>query len=263
MYFSEYQGIDGGALLFSELVTDSYYNFYTPDGSVSHRGLAPAVKKEFTRRHRTPAVYLTPLSPRDYATTGGTVWARDAWLVGDVSTLDAAVRPGGVTVAVIGADHKDAYIETFAAAYSGDDPADPYGQLDEGYLKALDGSFSTGVAGYRKYYLLATADGAAVGVAVLFTRGGLAGVYGVGTRPGWRQRGVGTTLMAAMTEMSRRDGAGWIMLQTEEGSAVQRWYRKLGYQDAFTATYLTFDTDVRVGSNRSQSRRQSASNPCE
>lgn len=241
MYFSEYRAVGGGALLFSDLVTDPYYNFYAPEQWAAAGGIPAAVAEQFAERQRTPAVYATPLASADGVPEGGTEWARDAWLVGDVAALDTTANADGVTVEVVGDDRKDVYVETFAAAYSGDDPADPYGELDEGYLRALRRSFATTADGYRKYYLLASAGDSGVGVAVLFTKDDLAGVYGVGTTPAWRHRGVGTALMALMTDISHSDGADWMLLQTEDGSAVQRWYQKLGYQDVFTAAYLTFE----------------------
>jgi ribosomal protein S18 acetylase RimI-like enzyme len=243
MYFSEYRNVSGGALLFSDQVKDPYYNFYAPDERAAPGGIPGPISEEFARRQRTPAVYATPLAPAYDGLAGGTEWARDAWLVGEVAALDASTQADGVTIQVVGDEWRDVYVETFAAAYSGDDPADPYGQLDEGYVRALRGSFAATAEGYRKYYLLASAGDSAVGVAVLFTNGTLAGVYGVGTTPAWRRRSVGTALMASMTDIARRDGADWILLQTEDGSAVQRWYQKLGYQDVFTAAYLTFEPE--------------------
>lgn len=58
----------------------------------------------------------------------------------------------------------------------------------------------------------------------MFTAGALAGVYGVGTVPAHRRAGVGRAMMAHLARVAVADGAAHILLQTEAGPSVQRWY---------------------------------------
>ncbi|KUN85539.1 hypothetical protein AQJ66_13605 [Streptomyces bungoensis] len=241
MYFSEYQRLEGGSLLFSDAIKDPYYNFFAPGSPTAAAALPAAIEEEFVRRGRQPALYLTPQAAQaDTSGAGRDVWATDAWLVGDTAALAGPEGgDGNLRLRTVGREDREAYVATFTAAYSGDDPDDPYGDLDSAYSESLGASFGNEVPGYRKYYVLATLDEQPVGVAALFTAGGLAGVYGVGTLPGHRRAGIGSAIMRYLARIAETDGCAHIMLQTEARSAVQRWYERLGYRHVFDASYLT------------------------
>ncbi len=241
MYFSEYHQLDGGALLFSSSIKDPYYNFFSPESPVSSVIPPTTVLEEFSRRGRQPALYLTPLATQqgDVSQPAVDAWARDAWLVGNAASLARTEEASkNLKTVLIDAAHCAPYIATFAAAYSGDDPSDPYGQLDPAYTESLKASFDVQVPGYRKYYLLATVAETPVGVSAMFTAGALAGVYGVGTIPPHRRAGIGEAMMSHLARIAVDDGVTHIMLQTEAGSNVQRWYEKMGYRHRFTAPYV-------------------------
>jgi ribosomal protein S18 acetylase RimI-like enzyme len=246
MYFSDYQQVEGGSLLFSDVIKDPYYNFFAPGSPVAGIPLPATVGEEFVRRGRQPAVYLTPQADGGHdSSVADAVWARDAWLIGDVHMLASSDDGDGrLRVSTVGLADRDAYVAAFTAAYSGDDPDDPYGQLDAAYSESLRTSFDADVAGYRKYYVMAAVGEQPVGVAAMLTAGSLAGVYGVGTVPAHRRAGVGSTMMSHLARIAAEDGVTHIMLQTEAGSAVQRWYEKLGYRHVFDASYLTISQEA-------------------
>ncbi|MGP3922424.1 GNAT family N-acetyltransferase [Streptomyces sp. 8N616] len=241
MYFSDYQQVEGGSLLFSDAIEDPYYNFFAPGSPLAEVAVPASVEEEFARRGRQPAVYLTPQATGAHgpSVADTDVWATDAWLVGDAQSL-ASPDDGGrnLRVFTVGPAERDTYVAVFTEAYSGGDPDDPYGQLDAAYSESLRASFEADVPGYRKHYVMATSGEKPVGVAAMFTAGSLAGVYGVGTIPTHRRAGVGAAMMAYLARIAAEDGAAQIMLQTEAGSAVQRWYEGLGYRHVFDASYV-------------------------
>lgn len=236
MYFSSYEKRPGGHLLLSNRIADPYYNFFAPTDASS---LNPEIENTFETKNRIPAIYLTPLADSWQAKSETEPWASDAWLVGTSNSLGTESRTvPGLRIDHAGLHERDVYVDTFMAAYSGSDPSDIYGQLDPAYADALRDSFDRNVPGYQKYYVLASQDNLPVGVATLFTAGPLAGVYGVGTIPSHRRQGIGEQMMAYLAEKAFRDGAETLLLQTEAGSPVRRWYEKLGYRHVFTAQYL-------------------------
>lgn len=248
-YFNEYHRVNNGALLFSDRITDPYYNFFVPYTPTGATVMADEITAEFSRRDRRPALYLTPLATgnADSPADRQRPWASDAWLIGDASTLATSGNDrAGLHMVLVDPALRETYVATFAEAYSGGDPGDPYGELDASYTDSLRASFGREVDGYRSYYLLATVEGAPAGVANMFTSGGIAGIYGVGTVASYRRTGLGTAMMAYLARMAATDAAGRIMLQTEAGSAVQRWYEGMGYRHAFTADYY----ELAGGSNR-------------
>lgn len=246
MYFSDYQQVEGGSLLFSDAIKDPYYNFFAPGIPGAGFALPAAAEEQFVLRGREPAVYMTPqVGGGNGSPAADAVWARDAWLVRDVQAPASSDDGNGqLRVSTVGPSDRDAYVTAFTAAYSGDEPDDPYGQLDAAYSESLRASFDVDVAGYRKYYVMATLGEQPVGVAVMFTAGSLAGVYGVGTVPARRRAGVGSTMMSHLTQIAARDGVTHLMLQTEAGSAVQRWYETLGYRHVFDASYVTISQEA-------------------
>ena len=235
MYFSEQISLPNGSLLFSDKISDPYYNFFAPNVPVSI-GDVQELTTEFASRRRPLAVYVTPLTTVEPVHQGWKTWATDAWMVAEVREHNTSPI-ADLTVAEIDISRREDYVSVFERAYSGDDPSDPYGQLDPSYTAALSASFSHDLSAYRKYYVLAELAGQPVGVAALFTAGSLAGVYGVGTLSEYRNAGVGTAIMAYLTKLAHADGVTHIMLQTEAGSRVERWYQQLDYETVFTGEY--------------------------
>lgn len=250
MYFSEHLTQPGGDLLFSDKIRDPYYNFFAPKGSQVASPLDDAMSSEFSNRDREPVIYMTPSIPQERQSElmgSGTVWATDAWLVGNTSeVISESSHPSRhVTVKQVDAEERDTYVDVFRISYSGDDPGDPYGQLDAAYVTSLYDSFGNDSKGYAKTYAMAYVDDRPVGVAVLLTKGELAGVYGVGTIPSQRKAGIGTALMGFVASEAEMQGARHVFLQTEQGSKVQSWYERQGYIPVFSAPYL------RLASTRS------------
>jgi len=155
MYFSSHEKVNGGDLLFSEEITDPYYNFLAPTTS---QPVPKAISDEFVRRNRQPAIYLTSLAdPRHPDFKDLAAWAQDAWLVATTDTLAPTVEHDpGLTMGIVGPQDRERYVAAFAMAYSGDDPQDPYGQLDPAYSSCLRESFEHHSPEFRKYYVIAT-----------------------------------------------------------------------------------------------------------
>lgn len=242
-YFDELVRKSGHSLLFSELVEDSYYN-YIAAGIETNVDECVAASSEFQSRRRTPAVYCPHDTGLRAALEGNGFreWAADAWLVADLGDVLQPSSAGAASVALLDASNMNevsGYLDAFAAAYSGEDPSDPYGALDPGYLKALKRSvLAGGNSDIPSEFLLARIDGDIAGVAQVLLCGDWVGVYGVGTITSARKKGVGLSLMMGCSEVGRNHGAGKMFLQTEVKSSNQRWYEGMGFELAFTAPYF-------------------------
>ena len=241
MYFSEYLPRENHILLFSDLVEDTYYNYVAHISGDLHRTLRET-RTLFTERDRVPALYITPLSDlytRDRRVPDGlSEWAVDAWMVlRDSGYLDDYRCPNYVDIEAVSQDDRDAYVNVFEWAYSSEDPDDPYGALPDYYGRTLCRSFDTLPSGYQKQYVWAKIGGKPVGVGSMLWDEHIAGVYSVGTVGSYRNRGVGTSIMAHLVMKARAEGVPNVMLQTELGSPVERWYVEMGFTTVFTGTY--------------------------
>ncbi len=76
-------------------------------------------------------------------------------------------------------------------------------------------------------------DGVAAGAGMLIAWDGVCGIYGVATVPAARRQGVGTALVRAMIQAARARGSMPICLQVETGSAIRRWYDRLGFRAVY------------------------------
>lgn len=246
MYFSEYVPGNNYVLLFSDLIEDAYYNYLAHiDGKLE--GILEETTPAFIERGRKPAFYFTPLSSEykagaEEAPQGFTKWATDAWMtLGDSTVLANYRTPEGITVERVDESNREEYVKAFAQAYSSDNPDDPYGQLPASYTESLRRSFNYQPKEYKKVYLMARMNDIPVSVVTMFYDDSIAGVYGLGTIHGYRERGVGKSLMAELLREASANGVKQMMLQTEFGSYVEGWYQRMGFKTEFVGTYYVHD----------------------
>jgi len=242
MYFDDLLTATGGYLLFSDHVRDSYYNFFgaTADTSVDN---VRECEHLFLARERTPALYVGPqVNPEvinALTERGYTRWATDAWLGLDLDRYFDISLPSTIVFEYLSSPGEVSYTDAFREAYSGGSDEDVYGDLDEGYTEALSQALPTStVNGYERRFLQALEGNRIVGVVSLVLSDELAACYGLGVVTNQRHRGLGRALMEHIANDARSAGAKRLFLQTESGSAVEEWYRHLGYRSLFDATYL-------------------------
>jgi GNAT superfamily N-acetyltransferase len=89
-----------------------------------------------------------------------------------------------------------------------------------------------GMGAAARWYL-ATVNGRPAGTAILFQGEGAAQILAVGTLPSLQGRGVATAVLRQMVSDWRRDGKGFLFLDTEPGSNAERLYMHLGFVPAY------------------------------
>ncbi|MBE3598704.1 MAG: ribosomal protein S18-alanine N-acetyltransferase [Limnochordaceae bacterium] len=83
----------------------------------------------------------------------------------------------------------------------------------------------------RAHYLVARADGRAVGYVGIWLVADEGHITNVAVHPEYRSRGVGRKLMEAITELARRKGARRLTLEVRKSNLrAQRLYESLGFQ---------------------------------
>jgi GNAT superfamily N-acetyltransferase len=122
-----------------------------------------------------------------------------------------------------------------------DPPARPDGievidGLEPGLAPYLPASFADD-AEVRVFSALV--DGQPAGVSIAIRTGDVSGVYGVGTRPEFRRRGVGTAVSWAAVTAGREWGCDTVVLQAS--AAGLPVYERMGFRTV--VRYLTFTRD--------------------
>lgn len=246
MYFSEYIKKNEYVLLFSDLVEDSYYN-YIGHCNRDINDVLNESREEFEKRNRQLAFYDAPGSstyidnfdiPNNFDS-----WAADAWMVlEDPAILTSYQISPEIIIESVGQSEKTQYANTFHIAYAGDNPDDPYANLPEYYSQSLKRSFDDTPDGFTKHYVWAKIGGTPAGVACMLSKGNISGIYGVGTIEEYRKKGVGKALMKHLVEKVTLTPDTKIMVQTEAGSKVEEWYKRMGFRTIFKATYYVEKT---------------------
>jgi GNAT superfamily N-acetyltransferase len=244
MYFDVRRRLGEGDLLLSSYVRDPYYNYLAVGPETTEVDIDGA-EQELLAYDRAAAAYLGPdVDIPDglvdiFKGRGYSLYGTDAWMGLELpARLDIAL-PATVTLEYVDERGVTAYVDAFRAAYSGSTEDDPYGNLDDGYTKALERSFmSVPPEGFSRLFLQAVEGNEVVGVGTLFIRGETAGCYGVGVVPSHRRRGIGQSLMDRLAITAEEAGVRWLFLQTESGSAVEGLYKSFNYRSLFDARYV-------------------------
>lgn len=243
MYFSRIIKCTNYTLAFSDSIEDTYYNYCAfsqfEDGSFLSKW--NEIKKNFPN-NRIPALYVSPSSDlygvesvylsefqKNYT---------DAWMVLQGRQYFNALSSNQKIVVnkITSKETFETFVNVFTAAYSGDDPNDPYGQLSPTYTKALLNSWGNNDE-YSKTHYLAFLNGKPAGVATAIRHNNLVAVYNVGTVSKYRKHGIGETIMLNIVKNLKPNET--LFLQTEKGSNVEEWYRKMGFETLFLGTCYT------------------------
>ena len=101
------------------------------------------------------------------------------------------------------------------------------GEKEAGYRAATQ---AIGRGGGIHFFLARAEDGSAAGAATLGIHpGGVAGIYWVGVREPWRNRGLGAQLTRALLAAARAHGCRWATLQAVPWA--QSVYRRIGFNN--------------------------------
>lgn len=107
--------------------------------------------------------------------------------------------------------------------------------------RAAEGAF-----GCEQATFVAEAAGTLVGIAVGVATGDQTSVYSVWTDPGWRGRGVGSTIMERLAGWARTCGSRGLRLWVAEANpGAERWYRNMGFVPTGATRLMRSNPDER------------------
>jgi hypothetical protein len=161
------------------------------------------------------------------------------WMEATIADLDDPELPAGVTI-------EEARDEPGHRVWAATVRA-VYGFPAAGERAWLEPAERCGWSGLPWRQWIAFLDGEPVGATMLFCGGGLAGLYGVGTKEAARRRGIGRLLTLLPLKESGEQIAGFF--STEAGNPL---YRSLGFTDrGFVSRWLGgFEAPEEIASAR-------------
>lgn len=240
MYFSRRLDSDEFSIFMSDLIEDNYWNYACITNQVNLSNILQDIEDEFEKNHRPCCIYLTSdreklvaevsiLERNNYQET-----SRESFMV--FNGMQLRSRKPLLELATQ-REHFGLFKDVFVKAYGGErTPEQPYGALPDTYIKALERSFSRP----DKFFNFICYDNSnPVSIASLCFHEGLGGIYNVGTDPQYRGRGYGLSVTVACIDMWRKLNGTQLFLQTETGSAVEAWYKKLGFEVHFNGIFCS------------------------
>lgn len=236
MYFSRKLDLKHFNIFLSDVIEDSYWNYAIINEKEDLSKILKNIEAEFESNNRNTCIYLT--NDREELSTeinilnnnGYQEMSTESFMVFNGMKLESKLVVELAHSKQSFTDFKDVFIE----AYGGEKTSEqPYGALPDTYITALEQSFNNP----EKFFHFVCYDNAIpVSIASLcfFERSG--GIYNVGTDPKYRKKGFGLAATVACIDMWRNLKGTQLFLQTETGSAVETWYKKLGYEVQFNGT---------------------------
>lgn len=245
MYFSEFISHNTHVLLFSNLIDSSRYNFISLISKDINQVLLE-VRSLFKIRNRQLALYVTPSSylfgKENLIPSSFTHRATDAWMVlNKPKFLHTYNFSNNNSIEPVSFNERDLYTKTFISVYGGENPNGQHSKILKQFGQSLKQSFNTTPTGFNKVYIWAKLNDKPVGVASMISNKYYAGIYGLGTIEKYRNRGIGSSLMAFLVQKAINQNIQTIFLQTQNESKTEQWYKNIGFNTTFSAKYFVFE----------------------
>jgi len=221
---------------FSPNSANPYLNYAVPDdGSRPSPSDVDALTHAYQRRDLLPRVEFlvdtAPAAETALLAAGWSVERRIPLMLCPPGSASAPTTPAGIELVVPSGDDEvrgmlAAQFEAFEQAVdiSDADVATARRRLEDGGFAVLARDAVTGEAA-----------GGGVAEAVV---DGTSEVAGIGVRPGFRQRGIGSAMTAFLT-VAAHDAGGRTVFLTPAGVPEQRLYARVGYEAAGTMVHLS------------------------
>jgi len=213
------------------LLSDDFAEpFFNRGGFVAPEGFETALgrmESAFRTKGRTPYVLLQRLGKYS-----GIEEALKRYEAVDVMSVMELTAPSfknnpEVKVEVVDANKARDWSETYLLSFYGDRGLmNPVERIVKKILKLKEATL-----------LLAIYRGSAAGTAAIYRRGGLSGVYCVGTRPEFRNRGVASAMLESAHSKSKEDGDK-VILQSMLSDEVETVYVKAGFSRVYVKRLL-------------------------
>lgn len=193
------------------------------------------INARFSKLDRNPVISISPFTRPErlselLESDGFEMQYKDVWMFyhgkGVRQALDASVSIKTVD------DQKslDVFIDTFNRSYSGTDPDEPYGEAPAEWGETFYTGFGLERPGRHVRFYILYFDKSPASVLLTSSMEGYGGIYGVGTVPEMRGKGLGTSLTLYGVHKLLDHGAKHVFLQTEKDTYNEKLYKKMGFK---------------------------------
>lgn len=227
-------------IYYSKLIEDQYWNFaYLKNKELEINEEYPLIKREFKKINRKPLLYLitnqvTKKREEELKKANLKLYYTDVWMtIEDIDQWKS--KPSTIQVAIQKVEKKqrEEFIETVMDGFSGDNPEDPYGSLEEGYKIALKESFEKENSEYKVIYYLGKYEEKPIATATVVYQKDKAILYNITTCREYQRKGVCRQMMTKIIQDLKTLKVKTVGLQTEKGFNTEQIYKNMGFQEKF------------------------------
>lgn len=240
MYIDELIKLKSGFIVYSKYVEDKSWNYFTCFKAFSRRSflkLWEQAKDKFLELNRKPYIALSPSTRLAF---GAKRYFDEHFELDERVTV--MLCRGFDKKFDLDSDYtfkridnnleKEVFINTFTTSKTQVLPGDTYDKLPSYYFDALRASFEHSgeweFIHYLSYY-----KSEPIGMVSVCKKGEYAGLYGGGTYAKFRGKGVFTNLLNFISQQLQKEGVKYFFGITEKDSKNERYYNKLGWNEAF------------------------------
>lgn len=227
-------------IYYSELIKDQYWNFaYLKKEELKIDEEYPFIKSEFEKIKRKPLLYLTSnqltsQTEEELKKANLKLHYTDVWMtIEDINQGNHKPSKIQVVIQKVDKQAKEEFIEAVIKGFSGDDPKDPYGSLEEGYQVALRESFEKENSEYKVIHYLGKYQEKPIATATVVYRKDKAILYNITTSKDYQRKGVCRQMIEKIRQDLKLLKVKTVGLQTEKGFYTEQIYKNMGFQEKF------------------------------
>lgn len=229
-FFSNTENI-GQALIFinEKMADDPLLNHASEINceSIEAARVLNKVASHFRRKRISQCFYISPFtSPSDFEETlqnnGFKLW--DQLDVMEYSNVTKDLKIDNVTVKRVGMESMKVWIRIFASSFG-----ITLSQIQEYSLRSRSLFRRSDIDFYLAYI-----RGKAVGCAILYSKDGIGGIYFLGTLKEFRDHGVSSSILKAISQRSQELNNDSLILQVLKQDNLEKFYKKNGFKKSYS-----------------------------
>lgn len=229
--------LDFGILGFSKTNNSLYWNTVLVDRTISIKELKE-IEKLMVSYKRNPCIYFLQknnsqnikLLEKEEYTEGGI----DQWLFFKDKKIDED-RFNQVKKVENKMD-LEIFLNTFNNCYQKDDPQNPYGEVGD-YLESCKEAWIIDNSNKLEYFIIYDENKKPVAVSALTNYKGIGYISNVGSLQSVRGQGFGKVATLYCVYKSQLNGNKTHCLATEKDNYPYEFYKRIGFEDKFSAVY--------------------------
>lgn len=244
MYFSGIENLNNGFVVYSKIVEDEHWNFFTGFSAETiedFEGAYNEAKLFFKKIKRTPCFLISPSVKiskivEDYLNKKYNKFSVDVTMSTEELKSVNEIPEQYSFKKIDNKLEKNLFVQTFKTSKTQVLDGDTYGVLSEFYFKALDESFKNN-SSWEYMHFLSMFNNSPVGMISAVVNGEYCGLYGGGTYVSHRGKGVFRKLLKFVENELKNKGVNYFFLITEKNSKNEKLYNYLGFKSHFIKKY--------------------------